>query len=613
MWSPIQSNTPSPAAIGHRVLLGLFWAACLLVNSAYAQNLHYLPQIADGHNGAGGFKTTFVLCNTSNVEATTNLNISDDNGNPLSMTIGGNTNSQFAIQLPAGATQFLQTDGLGNLVAGAATVSASANIGVSAIFSVYDGNGNFLAETGVGDSQPQSSFVVPVDTTGSFNTGLALLNITGDNVTATMTLRDTTGRQAGSPVVLKLAAHSHLGRFIAGSGQLFPAFSNFQGTLLVQASEPIAATVLRQNAAPLSYTSLPEVSTTSNQSTLYLPQVANGSYGSGSYQTSFLIFNISASPANVNLSLTGNDGNPLSLTIIGYGKQSAFNFPNVAPGASLFLQTDGSGDLSTGAATIKSNVPIGAAGVYTVLDSTGAFLTETGVDLSPALTSLTMPVAASSSFETGVAFFGASGTGTTLILQLLDATGATVGSNVTIDLPLNGHLAKMVSELFPGINNFTGSLSVASSAGVPALSLRINTSPLSMTTLPVISVSGAQYTMADTLSDQAQITTLAFDGLAMMTGNLDAQSFFPPGKVSDYFGFQYLRDNDPDNMGHNTSFLTRIANNVIYILNDSQLAQLAALATTQQNQIDLYGYQRFPLMQAFRRQLKAPSHQVPMD
>ena len=34
-------------------------------------------------------------------------------------------------------------------------------------------------------------------------------------------------------------------------------------------------------------------------------------------------------------------------------------------------------------------------------------------------------------------------------------------------------------------------------------------------------------------------------------------------------GFQYLRDNDPDNMGHNTSFLTRIANNVIYILNDA--------------------------------------------
>jgi hypothetical protein len=54
----------------------------------------------------------------------------------------------------------------------------------------------------------------------------------------------------------------------------------------------------------------------------------------------------------------------------------------------------------------------------------------------------------------------------------------------------------------------------------------------------------------------------------MMTGNLGAQSFFPPGKVADYWGFQYLRDNDADNMGHNTDFLTRVSCNMLYILND---------------------------------------------
>lgn len=109
------------------------------------------------------------------------------------------------------------------------------------------------------------------------------------------------------------------------------------------------------------------------------------------------------------------------------------------------------------------------------------------------------------------------------------------------------------------------------------------------------------FNMAQTLSDGAQRTTLAFSGLALLTGNLEAQSFFPPGKVADYTGFQYLRDNDPDNMDHNTSFLTRVANNVIYILNDSQFAQLKTLATAQIAQINLYGYKRFPLMKAFRR------------
>lgn len=109
------------------------------------------------------------------------------------------------------------------------------------------------------------------------------------------------------------------------------------------------------------------------------------------------------------------------------------------------------------------------------------------------------------------------------------------------------------------------------------------------------------FTMAQTISDEAQRTTLAFSGLAMLTGNLAAQSFFPPGKVADYTGFQYLRDNDPDGMGHNTSFLTRVANNVLYILTDSQLTTLKNLAVSQLDQINLYGYKRFPLMQAFRR------------
>jgi hypothetical protein len=126
---------------------------------------------------------------------------------------------------------------------------------------------------------------------------------------------------------------------------------------------------------------------------------------------------------------------------------------------------------------------------------------------------------------------------------------------------------------------------------------------------------GAVFNIAQTISDGAQRKTLAFDGLALMTGNLEAQSFFPPGKVADYTGFQYLRDNDPDNMGHNTSFLTRIAYNIIYLLNDSQFNQLKTLAVAQQDQINHYGYKRFPLMKAFRRLLEAdvPAGSVGLD
>lgn len=129
-------------------------------------------------------------------------------------------------------------------------------------------------------------------------------------------------------------------------------------------------------------------------------------------------------------------------------------------------------------------------------------------------------------------------------------------------------------------------------------------SPSASASSSASSSSSAAFNMSQTISDGAQRTTLAFSGLAMMTGNLESQSFFPPGKVADYTGFQYLRDNDPDSMGHNTSFLTRVANNVLYILNTSQISKLKTLAGSQLDQVNLYGYKRFALMKAFRRTLE---------
>lgn len=159
--------------------------------------------------------------------------------------------------------------------------------------------------------------------------------------------------------------------------------------------------------------------------------------------------------------------------------------------------------------------------------------------------------------------------------------------------------------LASGETSFTLELSATTSGTFTGLVSFANNdadeNPFNFTVIGSVTESTGSMNMTQTLSDQAQRTTLAFAALAMMTGNLEAQSFFPPGKVADYTGFQYLRDNDPDHMGHNTSFLTRVANNVIYILNDSQFDQLKTLAIAQIAQIDQYGYQRYPLMKAFRR------------
>lgn len=106
---------------------------------------------------------------------------------------------------------------------------------------------------------------------------------------------------------------------------------------------------------------------------------------------------------------------------------------------------------------------------------------------------------------------------------------------------------------------------------------------------------------ANTVSDQAQSTTIAFDGLAFITGSFCAQTFYPPGKVADFFGFQYLRDNDPSGLGHNTEFTTLSADPVLAVLTEAQVATFVTLAEEEQALSDAYGYARFPLARAFRR------------
>ena len=114
---------------------------------------------------------------------------------------------------------------------------------------------------------------------------------------------------------------------------------------------------------------------------------------------------------------------------------------------------------------------------------------------------------------------------------------------------------------------------------------------------------GYQYSIQQAVSDQAQLDTIAFSGLGFLTGNLTSYSFLPPGKVADFFGFQYLRDTTQAGQGHSTDFVTIVADNVLYILNSQQKGDMIALAENQTNLVNEYAYDRYPLMAAFGDQL----------
>ncbi len=112
-----------------------------------------------------------------------------------------------------------------------------------------------------------------------------------------------------------------------------------------------------------------------------------------------------------------------------------------------------------------------------------------------------------------------------------------------------------------------------------------------------------QYSIEQATSDRAQLATLSFDALGFLTGNLCSDSFLPPGKVADFFGFQYLRDTTQAGQGHSTDFVTNCANNVLSVLTTEQKTEMIEVAKTQASLVNEYASLRYPLMQAFRRQL----------
>ncbi|MCP3892054.1 MAG: hypothetical protein GY702_24770, partial [Desulfobulbaceae bacterium] len=123
------------------------------------------------------------------------------------------------------------------------------------------------------------------------------------------------------------------------------------------------------------------------------------------------------------------------------------------------------------------------------------------------------------------------------------------------------------------------------------------------------------YSVEQAISDRAQLHTIAFNGLAFFTGDLCSDTFIPPGKVSDFFGFQYMRDIDTGALGHNTNFLPTIANNMLFVLNNAQKDQLILLAHEQVQQIRDLALQRFSLIKAYRRLLEndIPTGSIGLD
>jgi hypothetical protein len=478
-------------------------AFCLLLigSTAFSSTTYYIPQVAIGtYTGMDqqvyGFHTTFVLFNNTEIATSVSMVLTDNGGNPMGVNIPalGRKSSTFSFNLGPGTTNIFQTDNAGSLQSGAATITSDSDIGVSAIYTINEAStGKFVTEVGVQAASLMRNFAIPVQVTGDgfINTGLALYNPSSSAATITLTLKDEDGTTTANVELSgdeALGAGKHTAFYIGGDK--FKDIKNFKGMLTVHSSEQISAVTLRQNApSTVTYTSIPVVST--GQTTFNLAHLADGVVGGTPYQTTFMLFNFGTASANVTIAPRDDSGTALPLTMTD-GSTTATSY-TIAAGASKFLQTNGSAN-KWGAAIITSTAPIGAASLFTEYNNDQSFGSEAGVQDSPASTSFAMPIdskvsldGAVNTFDTAIAFFNPGTSSVTFSPSFLDVSGVITTAD-SITLAAKSHAAFYFSGLFPNMGDIQGSIHISGLAnGVSAMTLRLNASPFSMTTLPVVS------------------------------------------------------------------------------------------------------------------------------
>ena len=178
----------------------------------------------------------------------------DAQGEPLSVSMNGvERMGQFPFDLPPYSVGFFRSEGLREGVAtGSVQVESNQFIGGTILFA-----GDF-GVAGVGAAPLSTRFMVSVESDGTLgiSTGMALANPAPGPTMATLRLRSAGSAEPGFMAQIPLTGKGQLAKF---PEEIFAAaeidFTQFRGTLEVQAPHPLAGMAIR--VSPQEFATLP--------------------------------------------------------------------------------------------------------------------------------------------------------------------------------------------------------------------------------------------------------------------------------------------------------------------------------------------------------------------
>ena len=452
--------------------------------TAYGDLTPLSPSLVTAHSVSmtGLSADTRYHCRVRSRDAAGNLALSEDYAfttateAPTSQTCSQGTGLCFEATVPAGGGLSRISQGQGDLsvlfgelnASGTSWPVALANFG-------FTQNGVLVTEVGVPATQPLNSTRLFVDYGGQgSDSGVALVNPNDSAILVSAELRNTRGEFVGSSSV-SVEGKGHTAQFVS---QLIANMPNpFLGTLTLSSTSPFAAVNLRLAAnghGETLFSALPlaDLNHPFPGMKLIFPQVIDG----GGLPTQILLMNPSVMGTVTGfISFFDDEGNALALDFgPGIGVQSSITY-SLPPNGMVKYSTTGLGALRVGYAVVtplSGGLPVGS-GVFSINGSAG-LSSQAGVPNAVETTMSRLFVERATDplqRDTGVAIVNRNSTETRVTMMLQGVDGSTQSGSLT--LPPNGHVARFVSELFPGLPvQYQGVLTMTSPVPLAAMTLR---------------------------------------------------------------------------------------------------------------------------------------------
>jgi hypothetical protein len=222
-----------------------------------------IPAIQSGDTGGsmahiatgGGWRSIFYVVNLNSVASNVTLKFFDDSGTPLSLPLTflqtGSTTTAASVTraLPAGATLVVESQGAATTALGSAQLSSDNGASGFALFR-YDPSGQ--EATSPLETRDAPAYVLAYDNIAPLATGVALANLSNQNATVGLILRDDTGAVLQTAAV-QLPANGHTS-FVLGTN--YPLSAGKRGTVeFNSANAQISVLGIRANGN--AFTSIP--------------------------------------------------------------------------------------------------------------------------------------------------------------------------------------------------------------------------------------------------------------------------------------------------------------------------------------------------------------------